>query len=115
MPLGSYRIRCDTNSLLSYSYDQEVFSIDPIHASTDNTAWHNFLREFNQFAYERNGIPLLNQSPFIERKHVEAAYGERWQEFSDWVRTMDPSGRMLNPFFAALLSEKAETVAGTGS
>src|SRR5208337_1079625 len=107
MPLGAYRIRRDTNSLLSYSYDQEVFSIDPIHASTDNTAWHYFLQQFNEFAYLHGGIPLLNQSPFIERKHVEAAYGQRWLDFSQWVRATDPTDRMLNPFFAALLSPKA--------
>ena len=104
MPLGAYHIRRDTHSLLSYTHDQEIFSIDPIHASTDNAAWHQFLRQFNEFAHQRGGIPLLNQSPFVERKHVEAAYGQRWFEFSDWVRKMDPTGRMLNPFFASLLS-----------
>ena len=104
MPLGSYYIRKDTGSLLSYTYDREIFSIDPIHASTDNAAWFEFLKRFNDFAFERNGIPLLNQSPFVERKHVEAAYGARWKEFSNWVRAEDPHGRMLNPFFAALLS-----------
>ena len=104
MPLGSYRIRRDTNSILSYSYDQEIFSLDPIHAPTDGIAWSDFLHRFNDFAYLRGGIPLLNQSPFVERKHMEAAYGQRWAEYSAWVRTMDPSGRMLNPFFAELLS-----------
>ena len=104
MPLGAYHIRRDASSLLSYTQEQEIFSIDPIHASTDNTAWHNFLRQFNEFAYQHNGIPLLNQSPFIERKHVEAAYGQRWLQFSAAVRDMDSGGRMLNPFFAALLS-----------
>ncbi len=104
MPLGAYHIRTDANSLLSYTHDQEVFSIDPIHASTDNTAWHAFLQQFNEFAYQRNGIPLLNQSPFVQREHVEAAYGQRWLQFSTAVRAMDPNGRMLNPFFADLLS-----------
>jgi hypothetical protein len=108
MPLGSYHIRQDTNALLSYSHDGEIFSIDPIHASTDVEEWHTFLRAFNEFAYSRRGIPLLNQSPFVERKHVEAAYGERWFEFSDWVREMDPGGRMLNPFFAELLSTRPD-------
>jgi FAD binding domain/D-arabinono-1,4-lactone oxidase len=103
MPLGAYHIRLDTSSILSYTHDQEIFSIDPIHASTDDTAWHAFLRQFNQFAFQRNGIPLLNQSPFVEREHVEAAYGQRWVDFAEWVRTMDPGGRMLNPFFADLL------------
>jgi hypothetical protein len=102
MPLGAYHIRLDTSSILSYTHEQEVFSIDPIHASTDDTAWHNFLRQFNEFAMQHQGIPLLNQSPFIERKHVEAAYGQRWLDFAHWVKTMDPGGRMLNPFFANL-------------
>lgn len=104
LPLGAYHIHQDASSLLSYTYDREIVSIDPIHASTNNTAWHNFLRQFNEFAAQRNGIPLLNQSPFVERKHVEAAYGQRWFQFSAAVRTADPGGRMLNPFFAALLS-----------
>ena len=103
MPLGAYHIRRDTNSILSYTYEQEIFSIDPIHSSTDDTAWHEFLKKFNDFAFERKGIPLLNQSPFVERKHVEAAYGQRWTDFAQWVRTKDPQGRMLNPFFADLL------------
>ena len=104
MPLGSYFIRRDRGSLLSYTHDGEIFSIDPIHASTNNEEWFEFLRRFNDFAFERNGIPLLNQSPFVERQHVEAAYGDRWKQFSDWVKAEDPTGRMLNPFFAGLLS-----------
>jgi FAD binding domain/D-arabinono-1,4-lactone oxidase len=106
MPLGAYRIRQDTSAILSYTYEREVFSIDPIHAVTDEDAWDTFLRAFNEFAAQRNGIPLLNQSPFVERKHVEASYGQRWADFSEWVSTMDPNGRMLNPFFAELLAEK---------
>jgi FAD binding domain/D-arabinono-1,4-lactone oxidase len=104
MPLGSYFIRRDTNSILSYSHDGDIFSIDPIHAYTDKEAWYDFLKAFNDFASERNGIPLFNQSPFVERGHVEAAYGTRWKEVSAHVRRADPQGRMLNPFFAALLS-----------
>jgi hypothetical protein len=103
MPLGAYRIRLDTNSILSYTHDGEIFSIDPIHASTDDTTWHYFLQQFNDFAFQRNGIPLLNQSPFVQQKHVQAAYGQRWLDFAQWVRKMDPNGRMLNPFFADLL------------
>jgi len=113
MPLGAYRIRRDTNSILSYTHDQEIFSIDPIHASTDDAGWHSFLRQFNDFAYQRNGIPLLNQSPFVERKHVEAAYGQRWLDFRKWVRIMDPTGRMLNPFFADLLPTNTAQSGGT--
>ena len=104
MPLGAYHIRQDSSSLLSYTQDQEIFSIDPIHAPTDVPAWQAFLQKFNDFASQRNGIPLLNQSPFVTQANVQAAYGQRWLQFSAAVRTMDPTGRMLNPFFAALLS-----------
>jgi hypothetical protein len=104
MPLGSYYIRQDTNSLLSYSADGDTFSLDPIHAPADQVAWDRFLREFNEFAATRNGIPLLNQSPFVTRQQCEQAYGPRWTEFSAWVRSVDPAGRMLNPFFRDLLT-----------
>jgi FAD/FMN-containing dehydrogenase len=104
MPLGAYHIRADSGSLLSYTQDGEVFSIDPIHAPTDETAWHDFLKAFNEFAAARNGIPLLNQSPFVTRAQCEAAYGDRWKQFSAAVRQADPNGRLLNPFFAELLA-----------
>jgi len=104
MPLGSYFIRKDAHAILSYSHDGDVFSIDPIHAYTDKPAWDRFLNEFNDFAYNLGGIPLLNQSPFVERRHVEAVYGARWSAFSARVKKEDPQGRMLNPFFADLLS-----------
>jgi hypothetical protein len=104
MPLGAYFIRADQNSLLSSSYNGDVFSIDPINAVTDVAAWHAFLAAFNDFATQREGVPLLNQSPLVTRAHVEAAYSERWTQLSAWVKTMDPKGRMLNPFFADLLS-----------
>lgn len=107
MPLGAYHIHLDTSSLLSYTYDEEIFSLDPIHASTDNTAWFAFLNAFNDFAFQNHGIPLLNQSPFVQQQHVAAAYGQRWVQFSAAVRAADPGGRMLNPFFAALLSPQS--------
>jgi hypothetical protein len=107
LPLGSYFIRRDTSSLLSYSYHGDIISIDPIHAciDRDKVAWDYFLQEFNAWAHSRGGIPLLNQSPFVEKQHVVAAYGDRWQKLSDWVKTVDPKGRMLNPFFKELLLE----------
>jgi FAD/FMN-containing dehydrogenase len=106
MPLGSYFIRRDTSSLLSYTYDGDIMSFDPIHApgESDKTAWASFLQAFNDWAHQRGGIPLLNQSPFVSKEHVVSAYGERWKKLSDWVRTMDPNGRMRNPFFEELLS-----------
>lgn len=106
MPLGAYFVRKDTNSALSYSSDSDMFSLDPIHApgTRDPEAWPRFLDAFNTWAAPRQGIPLLNQSPRVTKAQVQAAFGARWTTFSQWVRTVDPQGRMLNPWFAGLLS-----------
>ena len=106
MALGSYFIRKDTHAILSYTHDGDIFSIDPIHAYTDKPAWDRFLKEFNEFAYKRNGIPLLNQSPFVERRHVEAAYGARWKEFSARVKASGPARAHAKP----ILCRPAELV-----
>jgi hypothetical protein len=49
MPLGSYFIRKDRSSLLSYSWDGDIISLDPIHAPSDREpdAWPAFLKAFN--------------------------------------------------------------------
>lgn len=110
MQLGSYFIRRDTGSLLSYSHDGDILSIDPIHApcERDRDAWTYFLEQFNEWAHARGGIPLLNQSPHLKKAHLVAAYGERWKTFSERVRIADPDGRMLNPFFGELLWQPAD-------
>lgn len=105
LPLGSYFIRKDRSSLLSYTWDGDMISLDPIHApgKTDKDGWDSFLREFNEWARARGGVPLLNQSPFVTRDQVMAAYGDRWKTFSEWIRSVDPSQRMVNEFFRDLL------------
>jgi FAD/FMN-containing dehydrogenase len=105
MPLGSYFIRKDRSSLLSYTWEGDTISLDPIHAPSEREpdAWPTFLKEFNEWAHQRGGRPLLNQSPFVKKVHVESAYGDRWQKLKDWLRTIDPDRRMVNEFFAELL------------
>ena len=54
MPLGSYFVRRDTHSLLSYTYDGDIISLDPIHAPSgakDQAAWDAFLVAFNEWAH----------------------------------------------------------------
>jgi len=105
MPLGSYFIRRDTSSLLSYTFDGDIISLDPIHSpgEHDKAAWEGFLRAFNEWAHQRGGRPLLNQSPYVTRQQVVDGYGERWKRLSDWLRVVDPERRMVNEFFAELL------------
>jgi FAD/FMN-containing dehydrogenase len=105
MPLGSYFIRKDKSSLLSYTYDGDIISLDPIHAPSEREpeAWPTFLKAFNEWAHKRGGVPLLNQSPFVKKEHVLSAYGDRWKKLGDWLKTVDPNRRMVNEFFAELL------------
>jgi len=105
LPLGSYFVRKDRSSLLSYTWDGDVISLDPIHAPSDREpeAWPTFLKAFNEWAHQRGGIPLLNQSPFVKKEHVAAAYGDRWKKLADWLKTVDPNRRMVNEYFAELL------------
>jgi FAD/FMN-containing dehydrogenase len=105
MPLGSYYIHKDRSSLLSYTWDGDIISLDPIHApgQKEQEAWANCLKAFNEWAYERGGFPLLNQSPFVRKEHVAAAYGDRWTQLADWLKIVDPGRRMVNEFFGALL------------
>ena len=105
MPLGAYFVRKDRGSLLSYTHDGDAFSLDPIHAPSarDQDAWNRFLDAFNTWASPRQGIPLLNQSPRVTKAQAAAAYGARWTEFSQWVKTVDPQARMVNQFFRELL------------
>ena len=105
MPLGSYFIRKDRSSLLSYTWDGDIISLDPINAPGEHEqeAWATFLKAFNEWAHQRGGIPLLNQSPFVKKEHVVAAYGDRWKKLGDWLRVVDPDRRMVNEFFADLL------------
>jgi len=106
MPLGSYFIHRDTSSLLSYSYNGDILSLDPIHSpgEKDRPNWDKFLQAFNDWAHARGGIPLLNQSPWVKREHVVAAYGDRWTTLCNWLRTVDPDRRMVNEFFGGLLA-----------
>jgi len=98
-----YRIAQDQNSLLSYSYDGNAMTIDPV--STGNPGWDTFLMAYNQFSSDHGGIPLLNQTKGITRPQVEKALGQRWQTFANTRRTYDPQGRLLNAFFRDLLGE----------
>ena len=76
-----YRIAQDQQSLLSYSYDGPVMTIDPV--STGNTGWKLFLDAYNQFCSDRDGKPLLNQTYGLTPAIVRKAFGERWPAFAE--------------------------------
>jgi hypothetical protein len=98
-----YWIGQDQSSLLSYSYDGGVMTIDPV--STGNPGWPDFLLAYNQFCSSHGGIPLFNQTDAITPAQVQQALGDRLKTFADARRTYDPSGRLLNAYFREMLNE----------
>ena len=104
-----YRVAKDQSSLLSYSYDGNVMTIDPV--STGNPGWTDFLAAYNQFASDRGGIPLMNQTYGLNSGFVRKALGERLQAFADARGAFDPGGRLLNDYFKNLLAESSGAAA----
>ena len=97
-----YRIAQDSNSLLSYSADGTVMTLDPV--STANEGWPQFLDAYNQFCSDRGGLPLLNQTARLTQPIVAKALGDRLTAFAARRRQQDPTDRLLNPYFRDLLA-----------
>jgi len=77
-------------------------TIDPV--STANKGWPDYLIAYNQFCSERNGKPLLNQTPKLTPEIVGKAFGDRLKAFADTRKQYDPNGRLLNDYFRLLLA-----------
>jgi FAD/FMN-containing dehydrogenase len=101
MPDVGYHIAGDKKALLSYSFDGPVITIDPV--STGEQGWDDFLRAYNQFCFEHEGIPLLNQTPGVTRPQVEKAFNNRLKKFAEQRKIYDPNNRLLNEYFKELL------------
>ena len=98
-----YRIAQDRNALLSYSYDEDVITIDPV--STGNPGWKEFLAAYNQFSSDHGGIPLLNQTDGLTAAQARKGLGERLTVFAEARRLYDPNDRLLNDYFRVLLAQ----------
>jgi hypothetical protein len=98
-----YRIAKDQQSLLSYSFDGTVITVDPV--STGNPGWQTFQDANNDFCTDRGGLPLLNQTAGLTSAMVRKAFGDRWKTFEDIRRAYDPQDRLLNQYFRKLVSE----------
>ncbi len=97
-----YRIAQDQNSLLSYSHDGNVMTVDPV--STANPGWKTFLEAYNEFCSARGGVPLLNQTYGVTRAQAQKAFGDRLKVFEETRKAYDPQNRLLNDYFQDLLS-----------
>jgi hypothetical protein len=105
MPDVGYRIAGDDQSLLSYSFEGPVITIDPV--STGNRGWDDFLRAYNEFCSEKGGVPLLNQTYGVTRLQAAKAFKDRLREFAECRKIYDPNNRLLNDYFQELLTDGA--------
>lgn len=98
MPDASYRINQDDSSLLSYSHDHTVWTLDPVSTGVDRR-WRDFLERFNKFCSDNGGTPLFNQTPFLTRDQAKKAFKGRLEKFERIRQRFDPNDRMLNEYF----------------
>ncbi len=96
-----YRIARDQESLLSYSFDGPVMTVDPV--STGGEGWKPFLAAYNQLCSDRGGIPLFNQTFGITPEIARKAFGDRLKVFEETRKGFDPEERLLNEYFRVLL------------
>ncbi|HEY1339635.1 MAG TPA: FAD-linked oxidase, partial [Bryobacteraceae bacterium] len=109
-----YWIAQDRGSLLSYSWDSPVMTIDPV--STGNPGWPEFLLAYNDFCSVHGGIPLFNQTDRVTQAQMQKALGDRLATFAAARRTYDPTDRLLNSYFRDMLSVSSPaSSAKTGS
>ncbi len=97
-----YRISQDRQSLLSYSWDGPVMTLDPV--STGNPGWPEFIDAYNQFCAARNGKPVFNQTASLTPELAKQAFGDKLATLERARKQYDPTGRLLNEYFRGMLS-----------
>jgi FAD/FMN-containing dehydrogenase len=95
-----YRVLQDQRAQLSYSFDGNVMTIDPV--STGDGGWKPFLHEYNAFCEARGGLPLFNQSFGVTREMADKAFGSRIEAVRRQRAIFDPGNRLLNSYFRTL-------------
>jgi hypothetical protein len=102
MPAIGHRLNRDNSSLLSPSFHGPMFSITSM--STDPSGWEDFVLGLDEFAQQHKGTPLFNQTKGASASGVNASFDTRLPFFRKVRAQFDPDDRMLNQYFAGLIS-----------
>ena len=105
-----YRISKDQQSLLSYSYDGNVMTVDPV--STANPGWPDFLDAYNAFCAARGGHPADEPDRPAYAASSAESLGDRLKKFAAVRKTYDPGNRLLNSYFQDLLRIEMSALTG---
>jgi hypothetical protein len=108
LPVEIYYIRKDSNALLSFCPDTDIFTLDLVNWSdVEPGRWRLLNQEFNEFAARNGARPLLNQTKHLLPLGPEFTArfwnDPEWIKLSDRREREDPRKRFLNPFFEQLL------------
>lgn len=108
LPTEVYFIKKDRKALLSFSAEDDIFTLDMVHllhrpATPDEQTWDEMNRRFNEFAVAHHARPLLNQTKQLSRSVVARALGADWLTFSAERLTADRNGRFLSRYFEDVL------------
>src|SRR5215831_17038215 len=107
LPTEVYFIRRDDHGLLSFSPNEDIFTLDMVNSTPrtpeDEASWRWLNSEYNDFAASHGGRPLLNQTKELSRAVVHRSLGADWQAFAATRVLADKDGRFLNGFFKSLL------------
>ena len=97
-----YRVLQDQRAQLSYAFDGNVMTIDPV--STGEDGWKPFLLRYNDFCEARGGLPLLNQTFGVTRATADKGFGSRIEAVRRQRAIFDPTNRLLNSHFRTLFA-----------
>jgi len=98
-----YFINRDRRALLSFSPEEDVFTVDLTDSRPNDPDWIEFNKRFNVFAARFGGRPLLNQTKQLSRDVVYQTFGDDWKQFLSYREQRDPGGRFLSKYFEDLI------------
>ena len=98
-----YFINKDQSALLSFSSEEDVFTVDLTDSRPNDPYWIEFNKRFNVFVARFGARPLLNQTKQLSRDIVYQTFGEDWKQFLLYREQVDPDGRFLSKFFEDLI------------
>jgi FAD/FMN-containing dehydrogenase len=104
LPTEVYFIRKDDSALLSFSADEDIFTLDMVNWTDEEPArWRQMNRAFNEFAARYGARPLLNQTKELLPGVAKSVWTSGWHRLAAERRARDPHERFLTPFFKGLL------------
>ena len=104
LPAEVYFIRKDDRGLLSFSLDEDIFTLDLVNwTDAEPACWRQMNQEFNEFAAQHGGRPLLNQTKELSRAVAQHLWTPGWHALAAARRARDPGERFLTSFFKAVL------------